>query len=381
MLSGGLDSSAVAVIAAGLLRERGERLTAYTSVPIGPVPDDPRRFGDELPAVRAIADAAGNIDVVSVPAGTLSPIAGIRWALAVYAAPIHGASNMFWMLDLQRQARTAGCRILLNGARGNASISWPGHPLSQPLVAQVRTLGLAPWLRRRAWRALPALRLQLSKRRLDPEWYRASAIAPAFARRLDLPTAWLEDPETRPRLPRDARLALLKPGRNIAGSNMAELGAWFGIDLRDPTGDARVVAFTMSVPDRIFRSPDDGSYRWLIREAMRGRLPDEIRLNQRRGLQAADLVSRLRHCAEEVDDALEELETGPARAYLDVGHMRDSWRTIRRQDTTDTHRLGVSVLTRGIMGGLFANAVVRGELPGEQAPDGAGVLERIRRRD
>jgi asparagine synthase (glutamine-hydrolysing) len=114
---------------------------------------------------------------------------------------------------------------------------------------------------------------------------------------------------------------------------------------------------------------------------MRGRLPDEILLSHRRGLQAADLVGRLRHCADEVEDALAELETGPASAYLDIGHMRESWTTIRREDTADTYRQAVSVLTRGIMGGLFANAVVRGELPGEQTPREAGVLERTHRRD
>ena len=49
--------------------------------------------------------------------------------------------------------------------------------------------------------------------------------------------------------------------------------------------------------------------------------------------------------------------------------MRDAWQEIQREDTVETHRIAVSVLTRGIMGGLFANAITRGELPGSAAVD------------
>jgi asparagine synthase (glutamine-hydrolysing) len=359
MLSGGLDSSAVAATAAEQLRACGERLTAFTSVPIGPARDDSRVFGDELPLVRTMAQAAGNIDVVPVSASGVSPIDGIRWALEVYGAPIHAASNMFWVLELQRQARAAGCRVLLDGARGNGGISWGGDPLSARLVGQLRTLGIRRWTARRVRRALPEVAWrQLSRRRVNPEWYRGSAIHPEFAQRLQLGQRRLEDPGTRPRAPRDHRLAILKPGRTIVGSTSAELGGWFGIDSRDPTADARVLAFTMSVPDGIFRSPEDGSSGWLIREAMRGRVPEQVRLNRRKGLQAADLVNRLRACSEDVNAALEELRAGPAVAYVDVDHMANAWRAIQREDSIETHRLAVSVLTRGIMGGLFANGVV-----------------------
>ncbi len=369
MLSGGLDSSAVAATAAEQLRDCGERLTAFTAVPIGPARDDSRVFGDELPLVRTIAHAAGNIDVVPVGASGVSPMDGIRWALEVYGAPIHAAANMFWVLELQRQARAAGVRVLLDGARGNGGISWGGDPLSAPLVGQLRTLGVRRWTARRVRRALPeSAWRQLSRRRVNPDWYRASAINPEFAQRLALGQRRLEDPDTRPRTPRDQRLAVLKPGRTIVGSTSAELGGWFGIDSRDPTADARVLAFTMSVPDGIFRSPEDGSSKWLIREAMRGRVPEQVRLNRRKGLQAADLVNRLRACAEDVSTALEELRAGPAAAFVDVDHMGNAWRAIQREDSIETHRLAVSVLTRGIMGGLFANAVVTAA-PSISGPD------------
>jgi asparagine synthase (glutamine-hydrolysing) len=365
MLSGGLDSGAVATTAAALVRRTGQRMTAFTSVPIGSARDDDRMFGDELPFVRATAAAAGNVDVVPVPASRLSPIEGIRRALDLFGAPQHAASNMFWMLALHEQAQASGCRVLLNGGVGNSSISWPGDPLSQPLTYQLRSMGLDRWLRRRIKRALPVgVRVSVAKRRLDPEWWRFTAIDQRFARRLELGERRLEDPETFPRTPLEQRLGMLKPGRSRLGTVTAELGARFGVDVRDPTADIRVLAFTLSVPDAVFINAHDGSRRWLVREAMRNRLPDQVRLNRRQGLQAADLVTRLRSCAREVEDALDELHDGPATAYLDVARMRASWRAIQREETVDTHRMAVSILTRGIMGGLHVNAVVRGDMFG-----------------
>lgn len=375
MLSGGLDSSAVAATAAPMLGERGQRLTAFTAVPVGAARDDRFMFGDELPLVRSISQFADNIDVVPVPAGATNPIAGIRWGLAVYGEPMHAASNMFWMLDLYQQVRARGSSVVLNGALGNGSISWPGDPLSQPLTGQLRTLGVQGWLRRRGRRAVPpVVWRQWLKRRMDPHWYRGSAIAPEFERRLDLAERRVGDPAALIRTPRDLRLSLLHPGRSILGSNMAALAGWFGLEGRDPTGDVRVLELTLSVPDAVFRAPGGGAPRWLVREAMRERLPDEVRLNRRKGLQAADLVYRLRSCAPDVDEALDELAAGAAAAYVDVAYMRSCWRVIRRQDTRDAHRMAVSVLARGIMGGLFANAVAQGRLPGSGATDASVQL-------
>lgn len=125
--------------------------------------------------------------------------------------------------------------------------------------------------------------------------------------------------------------------------------------MRDPTADARVLAFTFSIPDHVFIDPRSGTDRWLIREAMKGRLPDEVRLNRDRGRQAGDLVPRLRACAGEVETALDELARGPAAEYVDVVYMRQAWQTIRTEDTSEAFIKSFTILCRGIMAGLFVN--------------------------
>jgi asparagine synthase (glutamine-hydrolysing) len=184
----------------------------------------------------------------------------------------------------------------------------------------------------------------------------ASAIHPDFSRRLNLSEQRLLDPDEWPA--RDTlteRLRILKPGRSFIGALQAESGAANGLEIRDPSGDARVLAYTFSVPDEVFIEPRSGLDRWLIRAAMEGRLPDPVRLNRRRGQQAADLVPRLRACAPEVETALAELAGGPAAAYLDLANMRSVWQLVQTEDTPESFHKSITVLTRGIMAGLFVN--------------------------
>jgi asparagine synthase (glutamine-hydrolysing) len=364
-LSGGLDSGAVTATAAGLLRNAGQRLEAFTSVPL----DDPTnyvadRFGDELPLAEATARFTGNVELHTIDAAAISPIQAIRRMLPIHVEPAHGAGNAYWILELEQAAQAHGCRVLLTGQMGNAGISWTGDLSSQHLAFQIRHLGAQAWLQSQvkqakhsARRSLPGLAAGLLRRRLERErWWRLSAIHPDFARRLRLLEQMLEDPnELPPRSPREKRYRILLPGRSLGGGLHAQMGAAHGLEIRDPTADVRVLQFTLSVPDHIFMDPKTGLDRWLIREAMKGRIPDEVRLNRSRGRQAGDLAPRLRACATEVESTLDELSRGPAAEYVDVSYMRDVWTMVQTRDTPEALRKSVTVLTRGIMAGLFVN--------------------------
>lgn len=357
-LSGGLDSSSVAATAAKLLSQEGRRLTAYTAVPYF----DTKKylitwFGDEFPFAQATSRAAGNVDLKAIDAINCTPIRAIRWMLEVLNEPVHAAGNAFWILELWKAALADGNDVLLLGQFGNAGVSWTGDVFSQSIPFQLRQLGWRKWLRELLKRNLPPRVLAESRlRRTDSlQQYRATAINPAFAGRLNLLERRYNDSREQPaRSALDLR-SFLEPGRNAGGAFYAELGAAFGLDVRDPTADARVLAFTYSVPDHVFIDPRSGLDRWLIREAMKGRLPDEVRLNRNRGRQAADLVPRLRASAGEVEMALNELADGPAGDYVDVPYMRRVWQMIQLQDSPEALRKSGSILIRGIMAGLFVD--------------------------
>jgi len=356
------------------LQENGISLNAYTSVPVyDTTPYVGDRFGDEHPYARSVAQYAGNIDLHSVRAESTTPLQVIRRWLPVFNEPMHAAGNFYWMLKLLETAFVQGHRALLTGQCGNAGISWHGDPASQPLFTRLRFLsqhgssrtailmGIKNSLRHRT----PAGMLEFYRRlrhQVDGgRPYSDTAIHPDFARRLNLYHRHREYSDSRPpRTPRASHFNILRPGRLI-GALWAEMGAFSGLEVRDPTADPRVLAFAIAVPDHIFIEPRTAQDRWLIREAMKGRLPDEVRLNRKRGRQAGDLVPRLRACAAEVETALAEIETGPARQYLDAPYMRQVWEMVQTEDTPEVFRKSITILTRGIMAGLWVNGFEEGK--------------------
>jgi asparagine synthase (glutamine-hydrolysing) len=110
-----------------------------------------------------------------------------------------------------------------------------------------------------------------------------------------------------------------------------------------------------SIPDRLFIDPVTRTDRRLIREAMRGFIPDEVRLNRARGRQSGDLVPRLRASAAEVASTLQSLTRGPARDIIDTDRLNAVWNIIVSEDSERAHHLAVTVLMRCIMAGLFVH--------------------------
>ena len=128
LLSGGLDSSSVSILAARALAEKNERLVAFTGVPrrgfAGPLPNG--AYADETPYVEAIAGAARNIDVTYVRSDAPDDLAELERFFSALEGPVRNPTNLGWILALLRQARAQGRRVLLGGLSGNSTISWSG---------------------------------------------------------------------------------------------------------------------------------------------------------------------------------------------------------------------------------------------------------------
>jgi asparagine synthase (glutamine-hydrolysing) len=138
---------------------------------------------------------------------------------------------------------------------------------------------------------------------------------------------------------------------SIGGFITAEAAAESGIDIRDPTSDYRVVRFTVQVSPDVARGP---MRRWPIRQAMKGLLPDAVRLNTAGGIQAADLVTRLRSQRKEIEEALVTCEAVPlVHEYLDVSRMRRAFARVLSVDDVWSTRLASEVVLRGLGIGFF----------------------------
>jgi len=152
--------------------------------------------------------------------------------------------------------------------------------------------------------------------------------------------------------PLATRHRIIQPGRSIGGGLWGESSGAYGLEVRDPTQDKRLMEFCLGVPDSCHYA--GGLDRALLRRAFAGLLPDQVRLNRRRGLQAADLGRRVRDWAPEIEEALERL-TGHtlAAAVLDLPKMRRVLQSMQTKATQENTSDAGTILLRGLGVGLF----------------------------
>jgi asparagine synthase (glutamine-hydrolysing) len=372
-LSGGLDSGTVAATAARLMAPGGGRVTAFTSVPREGYDSSAVRnaFANEGPHAAQVAAMYPNMDHVLVPNGG-SPLADLDRLFFVYERPVLNLCNGVWTHRIMDLARDRGLRILLSGARGNMSFSYDGMPLLTQLVSSGRLLRLAresvalvrngtrvgtvaaqafgPFMPVPLWQAIARMR---GRGRGLTDY---TAISPDAVRDLRIAERAGErglDFSYRPRRdPLETRLWALR--RVDTGNyNKGSLAGW-GVDVRDPTADRRLVEFCLAVPpDQYLR---DGMRRALARIAFADRLPAAVVNEPLKGYQAADWHEGLSAARDELGGELGRIEAcGDAGATVDSAMMRGlvenmpagEWHT---PANTQKYRLA---LLRGVSAGHF----------------------------
>lgn len=363
-LSSGLDSGSVVALAAEELRGQGKRLQAYTSVPVFDVNYQLLNwYPDEWPLASATAAYCGNVDLQAIPAKDLTPIQAIHRALEIHHEPLHAVSNIYWNLQMLESAKVKGFGALLTGQSGNATVSWMGWQGSISLFTLIRQQEwkqiieykiLAPTLLASLY---PYYRRLRSKGDKEP-WSGYSAINSDFAHRINLlgrMRASGYDPTLSnfTRSSREARFNWLLPGKSIVDAILAEIGAAYDLEVRDPTVDKRVIEYCLSIPDNFYIT-DNESKREVIRQSMEGYLPDAVRLNRRRGLQSSDIGYRLLADAPNMEMSLAALRNSRrAQTYLDIDKMDAVWKKLQQQVDLQGTMDSMVILLRGLMAGLF----------------------------
>lgn len=369
-LSGGLDSSAVTATAARLLAAQGRGLVAYTSVPRPGFVT--RRSGliDEGPLAAAAAALYPNIEHVRVSSAARSPLDALGRNAFLYERPYLNLCNGVWVDAIHDDVRLRGLHVLLTGSLGNAGFSFDGMPRLAELLGAGRLSALAreawrlvrggfragtvgaaalgPFLPRSLWRAINRRR---GRTPTGGAIRREAANNPdlearAAARGLD----WSYRPR---RTARDAQIWLL--GRVDFGNyNKGTLGGW-GIDVRDPSADRRLIEFCLSVPPEEYLA--DGMSRALARRALSDRLPDAITHETRKGLQGVDWFEGLDAARGQLVEEIAAIARDPAAAaLLDLERLQGlvtDWPaagTWEHDDIEDQYR---SVLLRGVSLGHF----------------------------
>ncbi|MEH6944562.1 asparagine synthase-related protein, partial [Bacillus sp. JJ722] len=125
-LSGGLDSGSVVSFASNALRNQNKELYTFSSIPTAEFDDwTPKRFmADERPLINSTIDYVGNIDAQFLNFEGRSPLTEIDEWLDLMEMPYKFFENSVWVKGIYERANQLGIGVLLNGARGNYSISW-----------------------------------------------------------------------------------------------------------------------------------------------------------------------------------------------------------------------------------------------------------------
>ena len=306
MLSGGLDSAAVAGVAAHVLAERGETLRTYTYRPGSDMDDQLEgwRISDEWASVEALAAMHSNMEPHWVRIGDLLPMDIDPRVDDFVFGP--RSLNSSWASKIGALGEQHGVGAMLLGNAGNFSISWGGsimHQGFEPIsasVAAAKTLIMGSdkpnrsrW--RRAARQLydgiwPNNLVAMKAVLQNPLKGKFNTVLSdeALARYIDTDVA-SRIAKRKLRMPPSADMILPKRWENRVKNpvnSYDHMLTAYGITASDPTADRRVVEFCMTAPQRIFAN--DREDRLLVRKGLRRYLPPEVADRKLRGAQSCD---------------------------------------------------------------------------------------------
>lgn len=305
LLSGGLDSTAVAAVAAPCLKEQGKKLYSYTAVPMKGYQASGETYyvDDESEDVKKTAEFYGNIETCFVDLEGKHP-----WELAAeelrrLEMPYKSIQNSLWLAESMRKAYENGSRLMLSGEYGNTTISYTDlyvytnslyrqrklFRLKREIDAFSKSMGFSA---KYAWKQI--YRTARQPYEPSPNPYRNSFVKRELAEkcgsrmRLDQ----LARREWRDSRDYDRRSseAYFLPLRQI-GEIVTKHSLMTGILLRDPTKDKRVIEFCMRLPMEQFCK--EGMDRRLVKVYLRELLPEHVIHFNKKGRQSADLRYRL----------------------------------------------------------------------------------------
>jgi asparagine synthase (glutamine-hydrolysing) len=284
-LSGGLDSSSIAVLAARSLRQSGKMLHAFCWAP-APAADD-----------YPLADERADVEVICRQEGITPHYAPVTPGDLIEArtrnSALHPSEMLLWELPVVRMAINEKVRVMLSGWGGDEFAAFNGRGYFAELLLQGRWVTLARELRNKSsLHDVPVHRLLRSRVLLplvpDALLARLRPDLPDAPRRLPLPDCLgaefaaslrsvppLRGRHLRERVGVRANQIALYHHCHLSerSESWAEHGARHGVEYRYPLLDQRIVEFALGVPPHLYQK--DGWKRSLFRHAVQSLLPRE----------------------------------------------------------------------------------------------------------
>ena len=324
-LSGGLDSSSVAVLAARALQRMGQQAPRCFSW--HPPPGDDAPDAAEHALIEAVSRQE-NLPVFYCPPSTTDVLASLRRDVT------RDANSHVNESPVQRRAAGQGVRVLLSGWGGDEGVSFNGRGYYPDLLRTGRFGTLWRQVRETSRYPLAAIMLgavlplstpgapaALARLRRG-RWpaLRRTYIHPAFARRVRLLPPAPSPPAAGVRRMQLHLLRARHLGARIDG--WAASGARHGIEYRYPLLDRRLLEFALGLPPEQFRR---GRWsRWLMRRSLGSVLPAAVQWSRTKQdpVRFRAYHHRFAEALAEARAILDARSTPPSRSpYLDMPRL------------------------------------------------------------
>jgi len=306
LLSGGLDSSSVAAMAKELSVKSSPaiEIRGYTQVYESLIPDREGEYAREVGLFLRIPVKLMPMDDAELFGRWEDP----EWSLPEPVDDPFLAN----ILDCYRNI-SMDCRVLLSGEGSDNLMDFQMWPYARDLQRKGEWQRLFTetanylWIRPFPWRGLRSKVLRFAGKDPDrpvfPPW-----LAPKFARQMDLAARWKEHSELpkswmrHPILPRAHASLSLPQWTHIFEQEDAGV-THCAVETRYPFLDLRMVNYLLALPP----------FPWyfekmLLREAMRGRIPERVRTRPKTPLESDAVCAHIRRSG---TGRLKEIPTSP----------------------------------------------------------------------
>lgn len=251
LLSGGLDSNAVAAFAAPYLKNKNRVLHSYTSVPndkVDPIPKNSYYVNNERIYIEKLARYHENLRPHYINVAERDLLADNEKYLDMVETPIKTMVNAPWIYEAFKQAQADNCRILLGGQYGNITISF----------GFIRNLLITYKYSGRWISLLKSINRYGKKNNISRKKLLSSVLKDNKEGSLKYSRKYMYD-----------KKALRQVGENELHESLLT-----GVLYRDPTRDRRLIELVLSLPIEQFVCPDID--RRLVRVYMKDIIPHDI---------------------------------------------------------------------------------------------------------
>lgn len=375
MLSGGLDSTSVAAIAAIELKKNNMNLEAFTYLPIEDYESvlSDQQVANEREYVEELKRVYENINLNYCRCDGKNSLYNIDENIEILEQPYKTVENLYWIDEIFRLSKSKNCNVLLDGQFGNFTIS------NGSITSYIYTL-----IKKGRWISLfkeitgCSKLYQIGRKELVKEILKivtkSACVSNNFFsgknRDIQAPVNMTMSDKWRS-MKRAQKLGYNAHPSKIydfeetkryvtnfvlfshIGGIETKYSLSRGITKRDPTRDVRVVEYCLGLPDNQFVS--NGRNRVLIRKAMEGVLPDKIRLNYFiRGKQSADWIQRVSPYWKSVSSEIKDIiQSEYMSEYLDVDKLKNILNNVGEELNKDVCEFDIKILFTALIFNRF----------------------------